>query len=304
MVRTLSVKETAQVLGISVRTVQYRLQQGSLKGMRTANQYGVKEWRVWPNKEILERLGGGKPLEEYSSELGSREFMGGDSSAVVDCEEIEQDEVTVGDFESPIRTVIRELTQQFAEQLGREREIVLQLKQDLEDKDRQLKLLPDLEKQAEDRRRETELKELEAIALRKQIAALQEAQQSSSVEDSQLIERLNQLENEVVPQLQNQLEQERTQKEDTLTEFQRQQVLIEKQQEEAEASKRRVEDLERTLAEKENLAAEELARLRQEKDAQAQVIQEQLISIANKLQKSQIPWWKRWFGSFSMPDAT
>lgn len=190
--RTLTVKEAAQALGVSVRTVQHRLNTGELKGKRTPNQYGVSEWRVWPNKEIMERLSPGKNFEELDFSAPPEEFQGGDSSAVIDAEAID----TGGDDsdEPSLRTIVRELTQQFSEQLSREKSIVAQLQRDLEDKDRQLKLLPDFQKQAEDRRKETELKELESIALRKQVEALKSEEEAKQAE----IARLAKLETEVV----------------------------------------------------------------------------------------------------------
>jgi hypothetical protein len=71
------------------------------------------------------------------------------------------------------------------------------LQRDLEDKDRQLKLLPDFQKQAEDQRKEAELKELESIALRKQVEALKNEEEASQAE----IARLAKLEAEVMPSL-------------------------------------------------------------------------------------------------------
>ena len=199
--RTLTVKEAAQALGVSVRTVQHRLSTGELKGKRTPNQYGVSEWRVWPNKEIMERLSPGKSFEEldFSAPL-AEEFQGGDSSAVVDAETVESGR---DDGNEPsLRTIVRELTQQFSEQLSREKSIVAQLQRDLEDKDRQLKLLPDFQKQAEDQRKEAELKELESIALRKQVEALKNEEEAKQAE----LSRLAKLEAEVVPSLAAQTE--------------------------------------------------------------------------------------------------
>jgi excisionase family DNA binding protein len=194
-VRTLTVKEAAQALGVSVRTVQHRLNTGELKGKRTPNQYGVSEWRVWPNKEIMERLSPGKSFEELDFSAPQEEFQGGDSSAVVDAEAVEGDR---DDLDEPsLRTIVRELTLQFSEQLSREKTIVAQLQRDLEDKDRQLKLLPDFQKQAEDQRKEAELKELESIALRKQVEALKNEEEASQAE----IARLAKLEAEVMPSL-------------------------------------------------------------------------------------------------------
>ncbi|HEY9758794.1 MAG TPA: hypothetical protein V6C97_26740 [Oculatellaceae cyanobacterium] len=199
--RTLTVKEAAAALGVSVRTVQHRLSTGELKGKRTPNQYGVSEWRVWPNKEIMERMSPGKSFEELDfSAPPDEEFQGGDSSAVVDAEAVESGR---DDMDEPsLRTIVRELTQQFSEQLSREKSIVAQLQRDLEDKDRQLKLLPDFQKQAEDRRKEAELKELESIALRKQVEALKSEEESQKAE----IARLAKLEAEVVPSLAAQTE--------------------------------------------------------------------------------------------------
>lgn len=198
--RTLTVKEAAQALGVSVRTVQHRLNTGELKGKRTPNQYGVSEWRVWPNKEIMERLAPGKTFEELDFSTPQEEFQGGDSSAVVDAEAIESERE---DLDEPsLRTIVRELTKQFSEHLSREKTIVAQLQRDLEDKDRQLKLLPDFQKQAEDQRKEAELKELESIALRKQVEALKSEEESQKAE----IARLAKLEAEVVPSLSAQTE--------------------------------------------------------------------------------------------------
>lgn len=191
--RTLTVKEAAQALGVSVRTVQHRLNTGELKGKRTPNQYGVSEWRVWPNKEIMERLSPGKSFEELDFSAPQEKFLGGDSSAVVDAETVESG---MDDSDEPsLRTIVRELTRQFSEQLSREKSIAARLQRDLEDKDRQLKLLPDFQKQAEDQRKEAELKELESIALRKQVEALKNEEEAKQAE----LARLAKLEAEVLP---------------------------------------------------------------------------------------------------------
>ena len=67
--RTISVREAAEALGVSPRTIQYKLQNGNLKGTRQKNQFGVEEWRVWPNKEIAEAVakkqGPAESAEQY-----------------------------------------------------------------------------------------------------------------------------------------------------------------------------------------------------------------------------------------------
>lgn len=67
----------------------------------------------------------------------------------------------------------------------------------IEDKNRQLKLLPDFQKEAEQRRQEAETKELEATALAKQIEAMKDRDREKAVE----IERLAKLETETLPTL-------------------------------------------------------------------------------------------------------
>lgn len=248
--RTLTVKEAAQALGVSVRTVQHRLNTGELKGKRTPNQYGVSEWRVWPNKEIMERLSPGKSFEELDFSAPQEEFQGGDSSAVVDAEAVESER---DDSDEPsLRTIVRELTLQFSEQLSREKSIVAQLQRDLEDKDRQLKLLPDFQKQAEDQRKEAELRELESIALRKQVEALKNEEEAKQAE----IARLAKLEAEVVPSLAAQNEA----KEAEVTKLQSDLEAKEEQARALEAENERLKQ----KAEEATLSAAKLEQLEQE----------------------------------------
>lgn len=291
--RTLTVKEAAQALGVSVRTVQHRLNTGELKGKRTPNQYGVSEWRVWPNKEIMERLSPGKSFDEIDFSAPSEEFLGGDSSAVIDAEAIEGER---DNFDGPsLRTIVRELTQQFSEQLSREKSVVAQLQRDLEDKERQLKLLPDFQKQAEEERKAAELKELEAEALRKQIEAMNavktesEESQRRAEEEIQLLKvekeaaaKLLEQENEKLKQT---AEESKAAKDAEIKALENRLSEIDEYKRKSEASQR--------------LAEEELKRLRDEKEAQATAVQEQLQALSATVQELTKPkpsWWQKLFG--------
>lgn len=111
--RTLTVKETAKVLGLSVRTIQNRLASNELSGKRVTNQYGTSEWRVWPNKEILEKLKDFPPDAFATVGDGpSDEFQGGDSSAVLEAETVEIDNDYFEEAQAPIKSIIREMSQQ------------------------------------------------------------------------------------------------------------------------------------------------------------------------------------------------
>jgi hypothetical protein len=69
-----------------------------------------------------------------------------------------------------LERIVGAITGQFLERLEKTNELVFQLRNELHDKDRQLKLLPDLQKQANER----ELAELKSIALEKQIEELKQ----------------------------------------------------------------------------------------------------------------------------------
>ncbi len=182
--KTISVKEAAEALGVSPRAVQYKLQNGDLKGTRTKNQYGVAEWRVWPNKEISEALSqkqGAKP----DGSADAINFSPNESEAV-DAEEVTfNDGEEVFDEPSNWRQVEIERLELMAEKLVKplteriEAQAVALREQEniIEDQKRQLRLLPDFQKQAEDERKASELRALEVEALNKQILAMEEEKQ-------------------------------------------------------------------------------------------------------------------------------
>lgn len=285
MARYLSVDETAEILRTTDRTVRRMLNDGRLAGSQHMDK-GKLVWRVHATKEILQKL------ETTYKDNGI-------SLEAIDAEEIEDQsepeasaseqagnwqEATRKQASGAVDEFWNQIAGKFIERLEVKDQLIGEMRKDLAEKERQLRLLPDLEKQAEEERKATEIKELEAQALRKQIAALKEAAAETELKARRETERLNQLEKlekEVLPDLQVQLEQEKIQKQAELVRAQ-------------EESQKLVEALERTLSENKRLADEELERLRKEKDVQAQAIQEQLQLISSKLEKSQEPWWKKW----------
>ena len=183
--KTISVKEAAEALGVSPRAVQYKLQNGDLKGTRTKNQYGVAEWRVWPNKEISEALSQkqGAKAENSADPIN---FSPSESEAV-DAEEVsfnEGEEV----FDEPtnwrqiemerLELMAEKLVKPLAERIEAQAVALREQENIIEDQKRQLRLLPDLQKQAEDERKASELRALEVEALNKQILAMEEEKQA------------------------------------------------------------------------------------------------------------------------------
>ena len=65
--KTITVREAAHALNLTKRAVMYRLDGGKLKGIRVKTSHGLEEWRIYPNKEILEglqRLAQSNPVNE------------------------------------------------------------------------------------------------------------------------------------------------------------------------------------------------------------------------------------------------
>jgi septal ring factor EnvC (AmiA/AmiB activator) len=181
-VKTISVKEAAEALGVSTRAVQYKLQNGDLKGTRSKNQYGVAEWRVWPNKEISEALSQKQGIK--SEESADAINFSPNESETIEAEEVaynEGEEV----FDEPsnwrqvemerLEVMAEKLVKPLAERLEAQAVALREQEKIIEDQQRQLRLLPDLQKQAETERKAAEIGLLENEALKKQITALEEA---------------------------------------------------------------------------------------------------------------------------------
>lgn len=201
--KTISVRDAAQALSISPRAVLYRREKGQLKGLLIKNDHGVAEYRIYPNKEIVEGLKRmGSPLvsgndavqetdivdavttpseisfdpcdDEIDKEVGEAELQPGPAGG------------KPGDTRSAANNVADELwnnlISRYTEILGAKDQLIGEMRIELEEKERRLKLLPDLQKQAEEERKATELKALEVEALNKQIAALDEQRRAAEAE--------------------------------------------------------------------------------------------------------------------------
>ena len=276
--RTISVREAAAALGITPRAVTYRLEKGQLKGTLDENDNGVPEWHIYPNKEILNGLKQAAAVLSSLSKTGPDktseiDFQPNDND-VVDAESVEAAGESSGtsqqanDQATQFHSIVEQCVRPLVEEVKAQTLAIAERDKIIEDQGRQLRLLPDLQKRAEEEkaraeqeRNVAELKHVETEALKKQIDLLQ----ASTVPKNQ------------VDELEQQIAQ------------------LEREKVEAEQSRQKVEELERTLSENKRLADEELERLRKEKDAQAEAIQEQLQLITSKLEKSQEPWWKKWF---------
>ena len=191
--KPISCKEAALALGVTARTIQNKLKNGDLKGLKQTNKYGTEEWRVWPTKEIAEGL---KKLSGTPAE--ALDFTP-DSTETIDAEEVSLDDVEET-LEAPeswreterqrIEMLAEVLIKPLTERLEAQGVALREQERVIEDQQRQLRLLPDLQKQAESEHQTAEMKALENEALKKQIAALDEErlQKEAKLEQMQALE--------------------------------------------------------------------------------------------------------------------
>jgi len=311
----LSVKEAAEALRIDERSVRDRLANGTLKGEK--KQIGLRDkWFVYASAitSALAKQDGMNFIGNSVAVQESNEPQAVDATTVSVADEQDTIDATYGDLdevahtqtppahfkdkwppenkanlESLVETFMKPLVDKIATQersLMEQAVVLADQEKAIEEQKRQLRLLPDLQKQAEERRKEAETKELEAIALAKQIEAMK-AQAEQKAAD---LARLTQLETETLPILERQLEQERLQKEKDLAEAAAKLVALENAKQEAEEARIKLE---------ESLQSE-IGRLREEKEVQSKAIENKFDALNQKLeqlQKPQAPWWKKVFGT-------
>lgn len=192
MSRTISVKEAAAALGITPRAVTYRLEKGQLKGTLNKNEFGVPEWRIYPNKEIMAGL---NTQPETTPTTGPINFEPED---VVEAESVDGTEgpeaatQTEPRFATEFQTLVEQCVRPLVEEVKAQALALAEKDRIIEEQSRQLRLLPDFQKQAEEERRLAEqernaaqLRALEVEALNKQVAAMEEDQRALELKASE-----------------------------------------------------------------------------------------------------------------------
>lgn len=320
--KTLSVKQVADVLGVSPRAVLKRLSSGQLKGTRRTNKYGVEEWWVYPTKEIqyslkasgrIDILGGNESLSDAEVvDVHTQNFAPEDDVVDEEVPEVPSSQPDPGKWAGDARAATSGVAEElwnniisrFLGELKERDQLIGEMRSELADKDRQLKLLPDLEKKASDaeaerkrseelrlraeaeseraeaERKNAEIKALEVEALKKQIAALQEV----PAVEKQLYEEKEAIENEL-NELPSELEQARI-KQEEIKALEEKLASVDDYKKLAEEAQAKLNELQK-IVEEQNLAQESA------KESQTAAIREELAALSKKLDKSQTPWWKK-----------
>ncbi|CAN5294077.1 hypothetical protein BH11CYA1_BH11CYA1_50830 [soil metagenome] len=196
MSKTISVREAAVALGLTPRAVTYRLEKQQLKGTLTKNDSGVPEWRIYPNKEIMAGLSQNAPTDNaIPIDFEPTDFV--DAEAVDGSEESNQTAARQQDngFNSEsFQALIEQFVRPLVEEVKAQTLAIAERDRIIEEQSRQLRLLPDLQKRAEEEkahadqeRKVANERALEVIALNTQVG-LMEQEKSKTVEQLETIE--------------------------------------------------------------------------------------------------------------------
>lgn len=329
--KTISVREVAEALGISPRGVLYRREKGQLKGILVKNDRGVDEYRIYPTKEIIEGLRRiNSPLvasngdiefdvveaqtitEEdkiFDSTYGPEDIVEGSTSPRQHWTENGKAAAT-GMAEELWNSVIS----RFMEKLEEKDQLIGEMRTELKEKERQLLLLPDLEAQAKkareeaDKIAEAERRRAEEEGRRAEIERKNAEVKALEVEalKKQVVLLQEKIDTSAAPELEKKLELEKSAKlaEVAQLRYQLDEAKAAKDAEikalqdrlaDVEQYKRLSEEAQRKLDELQR-TVEERNKAEEEKASETVIIKNELASLAARLEKSQKPWWKRLLG--------
>jgi hypothetical protein len=173
--RLISVKEAAEMLGLDERSVRERLINGQLKGEK--RNVGLREkWFVHAGS--VESAAG--KHQTFDHPLEDEQTI---DAETVDAAPSASMSPPPGEWMEEERRRVKMLAEEMIQPLL---QTIRDQERALHEKDRQLKLLPDLQSQAERERQAAEVRALEVEALKKQIAALEEQRVDLSAKASDL----------------------------------------------------------------------------------------------------------------------
>lgn len=170
----LTVKEAAVALGMDERSVREKLSLGQLKGEKKT--VGQKDkWFIYKGEvdAALAKRGVTPPPDANATQFFGVEEDSHSGYDTVDA--VSDDWLEVN--REKVKVLAEEIVKPLVQKIEAQQEVIFEQKQAISDQDRQLRLLPDLQKQAEQRAQEVELKHVEIEALKKQIEAMEEQRQ-------------------------------------------------------------------------------------------------------------------------------
>ncbi len=162
------IQDAVKACCVSEKTIRRYIKSKALKSRRLG-KLSNSPLQVWITNEFSKSTLE-EPVEEETEE--EVEFLDAETENL-DGSYIEEDFTPepepVQNVSLEIDRVIRSIAEQFGSKLDEHKEVIFQLKQELQEKEIQLRLLPDLQKKLEE---EEKLKHFETTALQKQVEEL------------------------------------------------------------------------------------------------------------------------------------
>lgn len=167
----MSLQDATIATGRSEKTLRRYIKKGELKAKRTGKL---------PNSPIHVYIDPAVFSEPADTDDGTSAIFEAEAD-IEDAIAVETDnfapeehasQATIELSEVQLKVVLETITKQFAKELGDQKDLILGLKSELEAKDKQIRLLPDLQKQLQEREALEKNIEFEKVALEKQIEAL------------------------------------------------------------------------------------------------------------------------------------
>jgi DNA-binding transcriptional MerR regulator len=159
-----SLQEAAESTGLSEKTLRRYTKRGLVKSRRLG-KLANSPIQIWMNTQLtaladMERTSIEGVEEVFEAQEVEEEL---EENPSLDNEAAQSPKIEMTD-------VIKTIASEFAQRLDQHKEEIFELRKELHEKDIQLRLLPDLQKQAEDREK---LASFEKVSLRKQVEELQ-----------------------------------------------------------------------------------------------------------------------------------
>lgn len=170
----MSLQDATTATGLSEKTLRRYIKKGEVKSKRLGKLVN-SPLQLWIVPEAFKDMG---EEDDAITEIFEAETEIEDAQAIEQSDNFSQQEnfapAGTGGQEVALEVALKIITEQFSQHLGEHKSVMLELQRELKEKDIQLRLLPDLQKQLRDREALEKSVEFEKTALEKQIEALKQ----------------------------------------------------------------------------------------------------------------------------------
>lgn len=156
----LSIADAVEATQLSERTLRRYVKKGLIKARRIG-KHSNSPVQLWITAEI-QNLQEAEESAEDIVDVFEASVDGADENFAPD---------DAAPTAAPVEQLLRTITDQFIAKLDEQKELIFQMRGEIQEKDIQLRLLPDLQKKLEEKEK---LTQFEATALQKQIEELQQ----------------------------------------------------------------------------------------------------------------------------------